>query len=198
VTQIPIYHSKHFLKITFCFFQRVFTSVLIINSLFSDNFNGYSPTLSPATITATASTTIADSRRRRRRNTVYYITGMNSFGGLKAHNSVASLGLPACTGQSFAKVVGSLKLPSQADSCWSCSGVRSSSSRSVCWRFRVRNLGVLCSFCSSSSSSSLYLSWILQLMYWISKRRMTNNFFSFWQSVIILYRKKKVRNTSLL
>lgn len=72
-------------------------------------------TLSPATITATASTTIANSRRRRR-NTVHYITGMNSFGGLKAHNSVASLGLPACTGQSFAKVVSSLKLPSQGKS----------------------------------------------------------------------------------
>lgn len=45
---------------------------------------------------------------------MHYITGMNSFGGLKAHNSVASLGLPVCTQQSFAKVVSSLKLPSQA------------------------------------------------------------------------------------
>jgi hypothetical protein len=70
-------------------------------------------TLSSATITATATTTIANSRRRR--NNVHYITGLNSFGGLKAHNSVASLGLPVCTQQSFAKVVSSLKLPSQAN-----------------------------------------------------------------------------------
>ncbi|KAE8008430.1 hypothetical protein FH972_004944 [Carpinus fangiana] len=70
-------------------------------------------TLSPATITATATTTIANSRGRGRRNNVHYITGMNSFGGLKAHNSVASLGLPVCTQQSFAKVVSSLKLSSQ-------------------------------------------------------------------------------------
>jgi len=70
-------------------------------------------TLSSATITATATTTIANSRRRR--NNVHYIAGLNSFGGLKAHNSVASLGLPVCTQQSFAKVVSSLKLPSQAN-----------------------------------------------------------------------------------
>lgn len=44
---------------------------------------------------------------------MHYITGLNSFGGLKAHNNVASLGLPVCTQQSFAKVVSSLKLPSQ-------------------------------------------------------------------------------------
>ncbi|XP_041010493.1 uncharacterized protein LOC121254500 [Juglans microcarpa x Juglans regia] len=67
-------------------------------------------TLSSATITATT-TTIANSRRRK--NNVHHLTGLNSFGGLKAHNSVASLGLPACTEQSFAKVVSSLKLPSQ-------------------------------------------------------------------------------------
>lgn len=42
-----------------------------------------------------------------------HIRGLNSFGGLKAHNHVASLGLPVCTEQSFAKVVSSLKLPSE-------------------------------------------------------------------------------------
>ncbi|GMY05916.1 putative b3 domain-containing protein [Fagus crenata] len=68
-------------------------------------------TLSPSTITAAATiTTISNSRRSK--NNVHYITGLNSFGGLKAHNSVASLGLPVCTEQSFAKVVSSLKLPS--------------------------------------------------------------------------------------
>ncbi|KAF8009550.1 hypothetical protein BT93_J0530 [Corymbia citriodora subsp. variegata] len=34
---------------------------------------------------------------------------MNAFGGLKAHNTVASLGIPVCTEQSFANVVSSLK-----------------------------------------------------------------------------------------
>ena len=44
---------------------------------------------------------------------MHNITGLNSFGGLKAHNSVTSLGLPVCTEQSFAKVVSSLKSPSK-------------------------------------------------------------------------------------
>ncbi|KAJ7946003.1 Cytochrome b6-f complex subunit 7 [Quillaja saponaria] len=70
-----------------------------------------SATLSPATITV-ASATICSSRRRK--NNVNYITGLNSFGGLKAQNSVTSLGLPVCTEQSFAKVVSSLKFPSQS------------------------------------------------------------------------------------
>ncbi|CAI9786342.1 unnamed protein product [Fraxinus pennsylvanica] len=45
----------------------------------------------------------------RRSTEVKYINGLNSFGGLKAHNSVAALGLPVCTEQSFAKVVSSMK-----------------------------------------------------------------------------------------
>ncbi|OVA05175.1 PetM of cytochrome b6/f complex subunit 7 [Macleaya cordata] len=74
-----------------------------------------------ATASATLSTakfttvTIANSSRslssRRTRNVVQ-IVGLNSFGGLKAHNSVASLGLPVCTEQSFAKFVSSLKATS--------------------------------------------------------------------------------------
>ncbi|KAK9901947.1 hypothetical protein M0R45_001817 [Rubus argutus] len=40
-------------------------------------------------------------------------SGLNSFSGLKAHNSVASLGLPQCTEQSFAKIVSSLRAPTQ-------------------------------------------------------------------------------------
>ncbi|KAJ7967391.1 Cytochrome b6-f complex subunit 7 [Quillaja saponaria] len=70
-----------------------------------------SATLSPATFTA-ASATIGSSRRRK--NNVNYITGLNSFGGLKAQNSVTSLGLPVCTEQSFANVVSSLKFSSQS------------------------------------------------------------------------------------
>lgn len=63
-----------------------------------------------------ATTTVVSSGHRssqRRKITVVYIGGLNSFGGLKAHNSVASLGLPLCTEQSFAKVVSSLKSSSQ-------------------------------------------------------------------------------------
>ncbi|KAJ9135582.1 hypothetical protein P3X46_032751 [Hevea brasiliensis] len=44
---------------------------------------------------------------------VHYITGLNSFGGLKAHNSVSSLGLPVCPDQSFAKVASSVRTPSK-------------------------------------------------------------------------------------
>lgn len=70
-----------------------------------------SVTVSPATFTVAAS--VASSKKRTTTNNVHYIAGMNSFGGLKAHNSVASLGLPVCTEQSFAKVVSSLRSPSK-------------------------------------------------------------------------------------
>ncbi|KAK9942258.1 hypothetical protein M0R45_007933 [Rubus argutus] len=69
-----------------------------------------SATVSPAMFTTT--TTVAKSVRKPT-NTVHYISGLNSFSGLKAHNSVASLGLPQCTEQSFAKIVSSLRAPSQ-------------------------------------------------------------------------------------
>lgn len=42
---------------------------------------------------------------------VNYITGLNSFGGLKAQNSVTSLGMPVSTEQAFAKIVSSLRAP---------------------------------------------------------------------------------------
>ncbi|KAK2978379.1 hypothetical protein RJ640_016481 [Escallonia rubra] len=67
-------------------------------------------TLSPATFTAAAA--VCSSQRRTKVN---YISGLNSFGGLKAHNNVVSLGRPACTEQSFAKVVSSLKYPSKGN-----------------------------------------------------------------------------------
>ncbi|XP_059647740.1 uncharacterized protein LOC132294037 [Cornus florida] len=69
-----------------------------------------SATLSPATFITAAGSGRATQRREPK---VHYISGLNSFGGLKAQNNVASLGLPVCTEQSFAKVVSSLKLPSQ-------------------------------------------------------------------------------------
>ncbi|KAI4298405.1 hypothetical protein L6164_031971 [Bauhinia variegata] len=65
-----------------------------------------SATMSPATFTV-ASATVGSTRRRK--SNVHYIIGLNSFGGLKAQNSVTSLGLPICTEQCFAKVVNSLK-----------------------------------------------------------------------------------------
>ncbi|PRQ45202.1 putative PetM of cytochrome b6/f complex subunit 7 [Rosa chinensis] len=69
-----------------------------------------SATVSPAMFTTT--TTVAKSMRKPSNN-VHYISGVNSFSGLKAHNSVATLGLPQCTHQSFAKIVSSLRTPSQ-------------------------------------------------------------------------------------
>ncbi|KAK8697664.1 hypothetical protein V6N13_113803 [Hibiscus sabdariffa] len=70
-----------------------------------------STTLSPpALVVATAGT-----RRKGPALNVNYITGLNSFGGLKAHNNVVSLGQPMCLEQSFAKVVSSLKAPSKGN-----------------------------------------------------------------------------------
>ncbi|GAV80339.1 PetM domain-containing protein [Cephalotus follicularis] len=45
-------------------------------------------------------------------NKVVYLNGVNSYGGLKAHNNTVSLGLPVSTEQCFAKVVSSLKITS--------------------------------------------------------------------------------------
>ncbi|KAL4319162.1 hypothetical protein GQ457_18G020300 [Hibiscus cannabinus] len=64
-----------------------------------------SATLSPPTLAAAT--------RRRAAVNVKYITGLNSFGGLKAHNNVVSLGQPVCMQQSFAKVVSWLRAPSE-------------------------------------------------------------------------------------
>ncbi|ESW25146.1 hypothetical protein PHAVU_003G011200 [Phaseolus vulgaris] len=65
----------------------------------------------PATITVVGSSSVGS--RRRRERSVNFIRGVNHFGGLKAQNSVTSLGLPVCTEQCFAKVVSSLKYPSK-------------------------------------------------------------------------------------
>ncbi|KAJ0961052.1 hypothetical protein J5N97_000953 [Dioscorea zingiberensis] len=45
----------------------------------------------------------------KNKSRVSYIEGLNSFGGLKAHNHIATLGLPSCTNHSFNKIVSSLK-----------------------------------------------------------------------------------------
>ncbi|XP_057748668.1 uncharacterized protein LOC130967702 [Arachis stenosperma] len=60
-----------------------------------------------STSTMMGNATVCTTRRRKR--SVYYIAGLNSFGGLKVQNNVTSLGLSLCTEQSFAKVVSSLK-----------------------------------------------------------------------------------------
>ncbi|XP_034895139.1 uncharacterized protein [Populus alba] len=64
----------------------------------------------PATITGA----VVDfgSKIPKRTNKVVYMGGMNSYGGLKAHNSVLSLNMPVSTEQCFAKVVSSLRAAS--------------------------------------------------------------------------------------
>ncbi|XP_038705100.1 uncharacterized protein LOC120000977 [Tripterygium wilfordii] len=74
-----------------------------------------------ATATAAAALTPArlnsalmssSSKTQRRVNKVRQIVGLSSYGGLKAHNSVLSLGLPVTTEQCFANVVNSLRAKS--------------------------------------------------------------------------------------
>ncbi|XVF68205.1 hypothetical protein PTKIN_Ptkin10aG0186000 [Pterospermum kingtungense] len=71
-----------------------------------------SATFSPPTLAAAAAT-VGTPRRIRTSVNVNYITGLNSFVGLKANNYVVLLGQPACIEQGFAKVVSSLKAPSK-------------------------------------------------------------------------------------
>ncbi|XP_022762220.1 uncharacterized protein LOC111308170 [Durio zibethinus] len=72
-----------------------------------------SATLSPP-ILAAAAATVGNPRRRTSIN-VNYVTGLNSFDGLKAHNNLVSLGQPVCIEQSFAKIVSSLEAPSKGE-----------------------------------------------------------------------------------
>ncbi|XP_044475160.1 uncharacterized protein LOC123203059 [Mangifera indica] len=53
------------------------------------------------------------SRTQKRMKKVLYLNGLNSYGGLKAHNEVVSLGITLCTEQCFANVVSSLKTTSK-------------------------------------------------------------------------------------
>lgn len=70
-----------------------------------------SVTLSAATVTLAAR--VGTNRFSQKRTKVKYISGLNSFGGLKAHNDVVSLGLPLSTEQAFANIVSSLRTSSQ-------------------------------------------------------------------------------------
>lgn len=67
-----------------------------------------SATFSPAALVAAA---VGSPRRKRAK--VNFIAGLNSFGGLKAHSSVSSLGMSEGTEQSFAKIVSSLRAPAK-------------------------------------------------------------------------------------
>ncbi|XP_004248748.1 uncharacterized protein [Solanum lycopersicum] len=71
-----------------------------------------SVTLSPATVTLAAR--VGTNKCSQKRTKVKYISGLNSFEGLKAHNNVASLGHPLSTEQSFANIVSSLRTTSSS------------------------------------------------------------------------------------
>ncbi|KAK0573597.1 hypothetical protein LWI29_010552 [Acer saccharum] len=76
-----------------------------------------SATLSPATFMAAAATT---TKARKNMKVNHNISGLNSFGGLKAENGVTSLGVPVCTEQSFAKIVSSLIFKRKKKWRWWC------------------------------------------------------------------------------
>ncbi|KAB1220419.1 Cytochrome b6-f complex subunit 7 [Morella rubra] len=69
-------------------------------------------TVSLATATVTGVMVSSGSKTQKERSNVVHIARLNSYGGLKAHNSVASLGLPVCTEHRFAEVVSSLRATS--------------------------------------------------------------------------------------
>lgn len=64
--------------------------------------------LSPSSIAG--ATVSSGNKAQKIMKKVEYVGGLNSFGGLKAHNSVVSLGLPMATEQCFAKMVKSFKV----------------------------------------------------------------------------------------
>ncbi|CAN4107621.1 unnamed protein product [Withania somnifera] len=66
-------------------------------------------TFSAATVSSAA---IIGRKSFQKGTKVKYISGLNSFGGLKANDHVTSLGLSVSTEQAFAKIVSSLRNPS--------------------------------------------------------------------------------------
>lgn len=80
----------------------------------------------------------ATTNPKKKTNTnVNYITGLNSFGGLKAHNKVVSLGQPVCTERSFANVISSLNAPTKGKTGKSGGGALSSTCNAVGEIFRI-------------------------------------------------------------
>ena len=68
--------------------------------------------ISSATLSAAALSGSSLNSKTRQKSRAVFIQGLNSFGGLKAHNNVATLGLPKCTDESFSVVMNSLKTAS--------------------------------------------------------------------------------------
>ncbi|KAF4366880.1 hypothetical protein F8388_013945 [Cannabis sativa] len=91
-----------------------------------------SATLSPATFIAASS--VSSPRRATRK--VNYLTGINSFAGLKASNGVVSLGHPVCAEQSFEKIMMSFRAPSKGKSRGG-GGALSSTCNAVAEIFRI-------------------------------------------------------------
>ncbi|KAI3769827.1 hypothetical protein L6452_00940 [Arctium lappa] len=96
-----------------------------------------SATLSPVTFTAAAVVAPTRSSSRITTTKVTYIKGLNSFGGLKAHTTVASLGLPVSTEQQFANFVCSLKKPSSNNRRGGGGGALTSTCNAVAEIFRI-------------------------------------------------------------
>lgn len=63
--------------------------------------------LSPPTITGAVASSTAKTQKRMKKEVS--VGGLGSFGGLKAHNSVISLGTPLSTDKCFAKMVNLVK-----------------------------------------------------------------------------------------
>ncbi|KAM7279984.1 hypothetical protein ACFE04_007118 [Oxalis oulophora] len=64
--------------------------------------------VSPVTITKAFTTRTV----QRKPQKVVYINGLNAYGGLKAQNSVVSMGLPVNADQGFARLVTSMRVSS--------------------------------------------------------------------------------------
>ncbi|XP_039030086.1 uncharacterized protein LOC120164418 [Hibiscus syriacus] len=86
-----------------------------------------------------AATTIGHPRRKTGSVHVNFITGLNSFGGLKAHTKVVSLGQPVCIQQSFANFISSLKAPSSGKGRGG-GGVLSSTCNAIGEIFRITSI----------------------------------------------------------
>ncbi|CAA7387674.1 unnamed protein product [Spirodela intermedia] len=65
--------------------------------------------LSPAALSAVASAPRAATMRKKAGSAAVCVGELGSFGGLKAHNGVSSLGQRDCADRSFARIVGSLR-----------------------------------------------------------------------------------------
>ncbi|KAG4209649.1 hypothetical protein ERO13_A03G214500v2 [Gossypium hirsutum] len=91
----------------------------------------------PVTYTPPMLAAATTNPKKKTNTNVNYITGLNSFGGLKAHNKVVSLGQRVCTEQSFANIVSSLKAPTKGKTGRSGGGALSSTCNAIGEIFRI-------------------------------------------------------------